>query len=193
MSPRSSDQFKSIRKEKRQLILESALLVFAKKGYHAASIANIASEAGISKGLLYNYFPSKEEVLKETLLEGMQHIFKPFQFDPASFSPEQFSKLFELTFSFLEEDFSHWKIYFSLLMQSEVMDLVSESLLQLLIPVLENFAIVLAKMGYKNPIEEARFLGAVLDGLTINYISDPINFPKEYCVNRLKSIYNLPI
>jgi len=192
MCPRTADQFEGIRKDKRKLILDSALIVFAKKGYHSASIANIANEAGISKGLIYNYFKSKEEILKETLYFGLEYMFRQFRFDPENFSPKQFSNLIELTFDLLDEDFSYWKIYFSVIMQTEVMDLVQNKLMEILIPVLDNFSRFFTKIGYKNPDEEARFFGAVLDGLSINYITDPKNFPKEYCANRLKSIYNLP-
>lgn len=192
MCPRTSHQFEDIRKEKRHLILEAAIIIFAKKGYHAASIANIASEAGISKGLLYNYFSSKEDVLKETLIGGFEHIFKHYRLDPNTFTPKQFGNLIDLTFDLLEKDFSHWKIYFSVLMQTEVMEIIQEKLMAIMIPIIEDFAAYLAKMGYEKPLEEARFFGATLDGLSINYITDPENFPKEYCIKRLKSIYNLP-
>ena len=193
MCPRTSHQFEDIRKEKRKLILDSSLVVFAKKGYHAASIANIASEAGISKGLIYNYFSSKEEILKETLTSGLEYMFNQYRFDPDTFTHEEFSKLIDLTFDLLDKDFSYWKIYFSVLMQAEVMLLIKDKLMEILFPIIEGFAFYMAKLGYENPMEEARFFGATIDGLSINYIIDPDNFPKEYCIKRLKSIYNLPL
>ena len=51
------------RDERRQLIEQSAALVFARKGLAAASVADIAEQAGFSPGSLYNYFSSKEELL----------------------------------------------------------------------------------------------------------------------------------
>jgi len=192
MSPKTNDQFENIRKERKQLILDSALLVFSKKGYHAASIANIASEANISKGLIYNYFNSKEEILAETLTTGLDYIFKHFRFDPETLTPEGFTKLLELTFDLLEDDFSYWKIYFSVLLQPDVTELVLEKIMESILPAINDLANYFARLGYSNPLEEARFLGAMLDGLSINYITDTENFPKEYCINRLKSIYNLP-
>jgi TetR/AcrR family transcriptional regulator, fatty acid metabolism regulator protein len=50
--------------EKRRLLLDAAVRVFARKGYHAARIGDIAEEAGVAYGLLYHYFSSKEEVLR---------------------------------------------------------------------------------------------------------------------------------
>ena len=64
MSPKTSGQFKEIRADKKQLIIDTALNLFANKGYHASSISMIAKEAKISKGLMYNYFDSKEALLR---------------------------------------------------------------------------------------------------------------------------------
>jgi TetR/AcrR family fatty acid metabolism transcriptional regulator len=52
------------RVDKRQLLLDAAMRVFAAKGYHAARIGDIAKEAGVAYGLLYHYFASKEDVLE---------------------------------------------------------------------------------------------------------------------------------
>ena len=49
--------------EKRRLLLAAAVRVFARKGYHASRVGDIAEEAGVAYGLLYHYFPSKEDLL----------------------------------------------------------------------------------------------------------------------------------
>jgi TetR/AcrR family fatty acid metabolism transcriptional regulator len=51
------------------MILDAAVRVFARKGYHTCRVGDIAEEAGIAYGLLYHYFSSKEEVL-ETIFRG---------------------------------------------------------------------------------------------------------------------------
>ena len=50
--------------EKRQQILEAAVRAFARKGYHACRVGEIAEEAGVAYGLVYHYFGSKEELLQ---------------------------------------------------------------------------------------------------------------------------------
>jgi AcrR family transcriptional regulator len=50
--------------EKRRQILEAAVRAFARKGYHACRVGEIAEEAGVAYGLVYHYFGSKEEVLE---------------------------------------------------------------------------------------------------------------------------------
>ena len=51
--------------EKRRQIMEAAVRAFARKGYHACRVGEIAEEAGVAYGLVYHYFGSKEEVLEE--------------------------------------------------------------------------------------------------------------------------------
>jgi len=53
--------------EKRRLLLAAAVRVFARKGYHASRVGDIAEEAGVAYGLLYHYFESKEQVLLTVL------------------------------------------------------------------------------------------------------------------------------
>jgi len=51
------------------LILEAAIRVFARKGYHTSRVGDIAEEAGVAHGLLYHYFGSKEELLETIFRE----------------------------------------------------------------------------------------------------------------------------
>jgi TetR/AcrR family fatty acid metabolism transcriptional regulator len=55
--------------DKRRMLLDAAVRVFARKGYHAARVGDIAEEAGVAYGLLYHYFSSKEEVLRNVFRE----------------------------------------------------------------------------------------------------------------------------
>jgi TetR/AcrR family transcriptional regulator, fatty acid metabolism regulator protein len=50
--------------DRRRQILEAAVKVFARKGFHASRVGDIAEEAGIAYGLVYHYFKSKEELLE---------------------------------------------------------------------------------------------------------------------------------
>jgi TetR/AcrR family transcriptional regulator, fatty acid metabolism regulator protein len=55
--------------EKRRLILDAAVRVFARKGFHTCRVGDIAEEAGVSHGLLYHYFPSKDALLETVFRE----------------------------------------------------------------------------------------------------------------------------
>ena len=74
MSPKSAKQFNDIRTQKKELIMNVALELFAENGFHATSISQIAKKAKISKGLTYNYFESKKEILDEIIKKGFDSL-----------------------------------------------------------------------------------------------------------------------
>ncbi len=55
--------------DKRRLILDAAVRVFARQGFHACRVSDIADEAGVAYGLVYHYFASKDEVPDTLFLE----------------------------------------------------------------------------------------------------------------------------
>jgi AcrR family transcriptional regulator len=55
--------------DKRRQILDAAIRVFARQGFHATRVSDIADEAGVAYGLVYHYFNSKDEVLNELFVE----------------------------------------------------------------------------------------------------------------------------
>ena len=55
--------------DKRRVILEAAVRVFARQGFHTCRVSDIADEAGVAYGLVYHYFGSKDEVLDTLFLE----------------------------------------------------------------------------------------------------------------------------
>jgi AcrR family transcriptional regulator len=69
LTDRSTNQ-----EDKRRLILEAAVHVFARKGYHEARVGDIAEEAGVAHGLLYHYFPSKESLLETIFRETWRDV-----------------------------------------------------------------------------------------------------------------------
>jgi len=63
--PRSEEANIQIKDERQRRILSSALKVFIRKGFAATKISDIAVEAGMSNGLMYHYFQSKDEIYAE--------------------------------------------------------------------------------------------------------------------------------
>ena len=70
---------RSIASDKRTLILDAAVRVFARSGYHGARVGDIAGEAGVAHGLLYHYFSSKEEVLHTIFRENWGELIERFR------------------------------------------------------------------------------------------------------------------
>ena len=67
------------REDKRRRLLEAAVRVFARAGYHGSRVGDIAEEAGVAHGLLYHYFASKEEVLRAIFRENWGELLERFR------------------------------------------------------------------------------------------------------------------
>jgi AcrR family transcriptional regulator len=121
MSPRTQRQFKEIREEKRSLIMDTALVHFANKGYHATTIDHLAKHAGISKGLMYNYFKSKEDLLLAIIEKSVGEVYNYFDTDRDNYlSEDEFEFFIRKAARLLNEKQSFWRLFFQVLLQNEV-------------------------------------------------------------------------
>ncbi len=180
MSPRTEKQFEQIRKEKRAIIMESAVEVFAEKTFMGASVSMITKKAGVSKGLLYNYFESKEDLLKKIIFEGFEEFALLFDRNKDGvLTEDEFEYFIEENFRLLKSDIHFWKLYFSIVMQPDVMLLVQDKIMEMLGPFLQILIEYYEKKGVENPLAHARLMGALLDGVSMNYLVDPASFPIE--------------
>jgi AcrR family transcriptional regulator len=73
--------------ERRRQILDAAVRVFARTGYHGSRVGDIAEEAGVAHGLLYHYFSSKEEVLQTVFRENWGELIERFRAVEATDEP----------------------------------------------------------------------------------------------------------
>ena len=79
MTDRSIASADTGRREKRKLILDAAVRVFAERGYHGARVGDVAREAGVAHGLLYHYFSSKEELVQTIFRENWGELVARFR------------------------------------------------------------------------------------------------------------------
>jgi len=184
MSPRTEKQYKEIREEKRKLIKDKALELFALEGFDKTSISKIAKNADISKGLLYNYFDSKEALLTDIIFEQVDMMMSFF--DPNKdgvLEKEEMEYFIRQSFKMIKENPEFWKLYFMLAFQPNVMKLVEEKFMDMIQPMIERTNEFFRREGYENPEVWTRYLGAILDGISLNYVVDPDNFPLDKIEN----------
>jgi AcrR family transcriptional regulator len=94
------------KEEKKELIMQTALNLFAKKGFYNTTIADIAKEMGMSVGNMYNYFPSKESLAKELLIYTSKRFGDEIRRinDLDLSSKEKIRRIVELYFKIAEEE-----------------------------------------------------------------------------------------
>jgi len=182
--PRTEEQFEKIRITRRNHIMDAALHIFSEKGFAAASINMIAKRAGVSKGLIYNYFESKEDLIKTILINGFDEFFAVFDTnEDGILSEEEFKFFINQTFDILKSNIPFWRIYFAIMLQADVLKLIENELMELLMPIFTTFESYYRKKGVENPMAYARLVGAMLDGISLNYIMEPESFPLEEVKN----------
>ncbi len=94
--------------EKRRLILDAAVRVFARQGFHTCRVSDIADEAGVAYGLVYHYFRSKDEILDTLFLERWNVLIEQIREvdqDPDPTRPAR-DKLYAIV-SFIVDSYSH--------------------------------------------------------------------------------------
>jgi len=186
MAPRTEQQFEKIRNEKIDLIKHTALKLFAENGYESASIAQIAKEAGISKGLMYNYFSSKEELLKEILIGGLLNFTKLLQIDNIDkIKKSEIEFFITENIKLLKQKPEFYKLYFSLAFQSKVFKALEQEIMEIFGEIVNVLVNYYTQKGEKQAYVKARFVFAVFDGIGIHYISDLDNFPIDEVENMI--------
>jgi len=167
-----------MRVSRRKQIMDAALELFASEGYNHCSISQLASHIGISKGLMYNYFRSKEALLIAIIEEGIQDIMT--MIDPnqdGTLDPEEVEGFIRNTFSGIRENLQFWILFINVVLQPPVKEFLSgepfSSVMERFGPkLLEYFE----KMGFEDPFLEMLTFSAMIEGygVLLVYI-----FPKD--------------
>lgn len=191
MAPRSVEQNKEQREQSRMQILQAALKAFAEKGYTAASISYIAREAGVSKGLTYHYFDSKEDLLKgifEMMIQRGEQLQKGWE----SKSPKaQLRQLIEGSIQFMQQQNEVMRFLISLAVQPAVIQNLHPLISAEKEKMIGRYCRAFSELGYQQPEIEAYYMGAVLDGLAVGYISLREEYPLEELKQKLLNKYRL--
>lgn len=100
--------------ERREKLLDAAGDVFAARGYHGASLEEIAQAAGVSKALIYEHFASKRELHGELIEHQAGEIFRRLQANAERDAPaeERLRGGLDGFFSFVEEHRGAWRAVF---------------------------------------------------------------------------------
>ncbi len=180
MSPRTQKQLEKIRKDKKTAILNAGLEVFAEKGFHTGTVNLIAKRAGISKGLIYNYFSDKNSLLKEIIISGINEMLSVFK-NPENkpVTEEMFVFYINESFDMLKKNIHFWRLYFSLVMQKEILELFGGQFSEMLTPFIETMTNYYATKNIENPLAHVALLGSILDGVGIDYLMLPEMYPLE--------------
>ena len=167
--PRSREQSEKMRAQARAAILEGALAVFGEKGFGGATTAEVAERAGVSKGLVFNYFPTKdallEALIEHVLGESLGHWERAEWAGP----PEaQLARIVEVGVAQVLERPAFYRLYFSLVLQPGGSSAVSNAVGRLM-PRLKGYygrtQGLMAELGSETPEIDSKLFQMALNGL----------------------------
>ncbi|MEZ4936460.1 MAG: helix-turn-helix domain-containing protein [Crocinitomicaceae bacterium] len=187
MAPRSDEQFEAMRLNTIQRITHSALQLFSEKGYKNTSVAEIAKRAGISKGLIYNYYDSKEGVLKG-VIEGFRSMKDEIVQEGITIE-----NALDQFFMMIEHQIGFVKMMMSFSLDVNEMPIVEEFVHEKATEGIKLYTPLLEKIGFEDPETEAWFLSTLLQGTAILTIVSHEDYPLEKMKKKIYQRYKINI
>lgn len=162
-----------------QNIINAAFTLIAKQGYESTSISQIASEAGVSKGLMYNYFESKEDLLQklvtDVMNEGDQIVQALISDDPAI----TLKNMFKWFFKEMRERPDYWRLITELTFRIDRFKFVHDLATEKMKGYTGFITSLLEQLNFPNANGEAKLVGALFDGIAIQYLVVKEDYPLD--------------
>ena len=175
MCPKTKEEFQEIREARREDIEQAALKCFAANGYHATTISQIAKEAGVSKGLMYNYFTSKDELLSVLFLKFSEEIMQ--RLDPDSnqvIDDREAEEFVDKYLDFIKEKREYCKLFIQISVQPGIMDMLIQG--EVGKKAMKNQMIMneyFTRLSKGNAEVDLMFFTSLIKGFTLQYVFAP--------------------
>lgn len=192
--PRTPAENARIRRATTEQILNTALRLFCEKGYYSTSIEDIARQAEISKGLLYYYFKSKEEVLAALVEIRINDVLVVMNAATTKPTPaKQIRYIAEGALEDVRRQPEVFRFYLNLLTQPRFDPVVAKYTQKLIDEQARQFEVqteMFQALGVENPKQRSLYFSSTLQGIMLTYSTYPKSFPlnqvkaqviKEFC------------
>ncbi|HAE12722.1 MAG: TetR/AcrR family transcriptional regulator [Chitinophagales bacterium] len=192
MSPRTAIQNEQIREKSREKIVLAAMELFSKQSFHRTSVADIARTAGISKGLIYNYFETKEDILRG-IIDYMFAIGDQIMEESrAEGDPrKELRHMIEQMFAFLQQQAHISRMLIPLALEMGQFTFINEIIERKAEHYLGRLVRILEELGYEDPEMEAWMLGILFDGIPLDYMMLGERMPIKRIEQYIYKKYNL--
>jgi AcrR family transcriptional regulator len=185
--PRTPAENDRIRHTTTEKLLKTALSLFCDKGYHSTSIEDIARQAEISKGLLYHYFKSKEEVLAALVEIRINDVLVVMNAAKAKSTPaKQIRHIAEGALEDVRQKPEVFRFYLNLFTQPKLDPVVAKYSQKLMDEQARQFEVqteMFEELGIKNPRQRSLYFSSTLQGIMLMYST----YPKTFPLNQIKA------
>jgi AcrR family transcriptional regulator len=182
--PRTEAQNEAIRAESRAKILAAALELFAREGYEATSVREVAQAAGVAQGLLYSYFAGKEGLLHAIFERCMDDVRRSFAAARGE-TPRPLEGLIRASFAIVRENLDFWRLSYSLRGQPRALGSLGEEIGAWSAQIRAELEGHYRRAGAAQPELDAALLFGLIDGVAQHYALDPQGYPLDAVVERM--------
>lgn len=185
--PRTPEENDRIRRATTEQILNTALSLFCEKGYYSTSIEDIAKQAQISKGLLYHYFKSKEEVLSALVEIRIQDVLIVMNAAKTKSTPaKQIRHIADGALDDVRRQPEVFRFYLNLFTQPRFDPVVAKYTQKLMDEQARQFEVqteMFKALGVENPRLRSLYFSSTLQGIMLMYST----YPKSFPLNQVKA------
>jgi AcrR family transcriptional regulator len=185
--PRTPAENDRIRHTTTEKLLKTALSLFCDKGYHSTSIEDIARQSEISKGLLYHYFKSKEEVLAALVEIRINDVLVVMNAAKAKSTPaKQIRHITEGALEDVRQKPEVFRFYLNLFTQPKLDPVVAKYSQKLMDEQANQFKVqteMFEKLGVEKPRQRSLYFSSTLQGIMLMYST----YPKTFPLNQIKA------
>lgn len=186
---RTQAQNEIIREKSKQQILDAAFELFATIGFTSASIQAIAKKAGVSKGLIYHYFSSKDHIL-ESIFSQLSEISDEIMEEAEELNPAaRFKQILDSVFDYIVKHTELMRLMISLALQPAAMNSLQPYIREQNQNQIEAMKALLTALGHDDAKNEALYVAAKLDGICVGYLTLGDKYPLEKMKLKLLNEY----
>ena len=120
----STIQAQSLKDASKDLILHTSMELFASKGYHKTSVLSIAKEIGISSGLIFYHFETKDNLLKEVIISLLNKMDAIFEIEEGVAADKKLGQIIDRFKESLLQNKSDWELYMAIIYQPDTKALI---------------------------------------------------------------------
>lgn len=189
--PRTPEQNLLIRAKTKEKILHSSMKLFGQRGFEQTSVNAIAKDAQISKGLIYNHFKTKEDIVEGVVNMLMEHGDTILTPNEGLESPEkQLKSIIDETFKWMQKESELMAWMLPMAFQIGRYPFVTHMVATKIKTTISKSEELFTKLGFEQPKMEAWYFGAIIDGIAMDQILVQ-NYDKDNMHQYLLSKYKL--
>ena len=180
----------SLMTNNKEKILQTALRLFAERGYNGTPTSLVAKEASVSEGLIFRHFSSKSGLLEAIILEGLAQIAETMRPYETTMEPRKaILEHIDQSMRLMREQTLFWRLVQQVRFQPAVMQVAGSRMEQVNEFVMTRLTGHFQKLGAHQPALEAAVLFALIDGISIHFLQDPERYPLDAIAQSLKNRY----